>query len=435
MLEIFRAHLRPLPGKRCRIVECTPFRFRCRQSTSRCVLQYTLRVVDPSSGRQWDQWVTGLIYAEPGAAERQWQKLKSGVAGEEIPEPWRSFEPVGAVAELDMVVEVFPYDRRLPQLSRVMNGAGRELEPLLLEGLGPGRWEAGTPSLEPTRYRTELGAVLRAGLPAREAKSGRSETARCYLKVYRDGRGQETFELLRSWAERSGERRGYSLVRPLAYWEELHTLVLEEAPGRSLRERLLEDRDPEGAVRTVARALAAFHLDGPGIRRCQPLADQLDDVTRASKLVQWACPEIGDKVRAVVAAVVAQLEEGPAAPCHGDLKAEHVFIDDGRVIFIDLDAVALGEPARDPAHFCSYVLGRVGTGSMSSEQAGRVATVFIEEYFQHVPASWRSQFRLHCAGALIEVACGIFRHQKSLWREQMQAAVERAQEALDGAFG
>src|SRR5881394_383881 len=63
MLDVFRKHLKAVSGKAYRIEECIPFRFRCRQSTSRCVLQYTLRVVDPSSGRRSEQWVTGLVYA------------------------------------------------------------------------------------------------------------------------------------------------------------------------------------------------------------------------------------------------------------------------------------------------------------------------------------------------------------------------------------
>src|SRR5437879_5695 len=35
MLEVFRAHLKPVAGQRYHIKDCTPFRFRCRQSTSR----------------------------------------------------------------------------------------------------------------------------------------------------------------------------------------------------------------------------------------------------------------------------------------------------------------------------------------------------------------------------------------------------------------
>src|SRR5438270_12957057 len=46
MLDVFRAHLVPAPGRRVEIEACVPFRFRCRQSTSRCVLQYTLGLVE-----------------------------------------------------------------------------------------------------------------------------------------------------------------------------------------------------------------------------------------------------------------------------------------------------------------------------------------------------------------------------------------------------
>jgi len=435
MLEIFRAHLNPVDGVGCRILHCTPIRFRCRQSTSRCVLQYALRVEESSTGRRWDQWVTGLIYAKPGEAKRLWQTLRATDPVREIPGPWRSFEPVSVVPELDMLIEVFPYDRRLPQLSRVLDRASRDLEPLLLSRLGPGQWQAAAAMIEPSRYRTELGAVFRCGLIAREAETGHSETLRCYMKVYRDERGGETFELLQSWSRGAAQRpRPYSVIRPLAYWSGLRALVLEEAPGTSLQNLLLQNGDAATAVRAVARAVAAFNLDDIGLTRAHTLADQLDQVKRASALVQWACPNAQAEVRAITAAVVAGLEEVAPAPLHGDLKADHVFLSDGRVTFVDLDAVALGDPVRDPAHFCSYLLGRVGLDAMPPEQARALARDFAAEYFSHVPTSWRRRFSLHSAGALIEVACGIFRHQEPRWREQATAAIGEARQALSGGF-
>src|SRR5213592_5087677 len=74
MLELFRRHLEPAAGKRYRIEGCVPLRFRCRQSTARCVLQYTLRLHEPGTGRRWEQGVAGFIYAPTGAAERLLQE-------------------------------------------------------------------------------------------------------------------------------------------------------------------------------------------------------------------------------------------------------------------------------------------------------------------------------------------------------------------------
>ena len=66
MLEVFRRHLRPVSGRLCQIQECRPFRFRCRQSSSRCVLQYTLRVLEP--GRECSVWPSAPVGSwRPGA--------------------------------------------------------------------------------------------------------------------------------------------------------------------------------------------------------------------------------------------------------------------------------------------------------------------------------------------------------------------------------
>jgi len=435
MLEVFRRHLKPVSGEPCQIRRCAPFRFRYRQSTSRCVLQYTLRIVEPRTGRQWDQWVTGLVYAETDEAERLWRELRAEDPRREIPEHWLTFEPVEFIPELRMLVEVFPYDRRLRNLGPVLGGAVRDLEPLLLARLGPGQWHAEKRNIEPTRYRTELGAALKYTLQARDALTARSESVRCYLKVYRNQRGEESFELLRSLSRRAGNGQNlYSVVGPIGYLSELRTLVLEEAAGTSLQQILLRQRDPTAAVRAVARAVAALNQDDLGLARSDSLAGQLEDVAQEASLVEWACPRARAHVQAIRAAVVAGLAEVPPAPIHRDLKTDHIFLSDDRVCFIDFDNVAMGDPVRDPAHLCAYMVTRVGLDTLSLAQARAAAAIFAEEYFARVPPSWRERFRLHCAGALIEVAGGMFRRQERRWPERVAEAVQEAQNALSGGF-
>src|SRR5216110_547226 len=185
MLQGFPQHLKAVSGKVYHIEECIPFRFRCRQSTARCVLQYTLRVVDPSSGRRSEQWVTGLLYAAAGEAERLWRELRAADPRREIPEQWLVFEPVDFIPELQMLVQVFPFDRKLPNLRLVLDAAAHQLEPLLLAGVEPGRWRVEERTIEPMRYRTELGAALLYTLGACDQVTGKGETRHCYLKVYR----------------------------------------------------------------------------------------------------------------------------------------------------------------------------------------------------------------------------------------------------------
>jgi len=427
MLEIFRSHLKPVAGRSFRLLECRPFRFRVRQSTSRCVLQYTVRLEDPGTGRQWEQWVTGLLYEAPGEAERLWRKWSADVAPAGVPEPWNALEPVCFIRELDMVVEVFPFDRRLPQLRQVLAGGLGDLESRLLARLGPGHWRAGPATFEPTRYRTEMGAVFRHEFEAREA-SGRSETVRCYVKVYRNDSGAETYDRLKAWSR--GPRKGYSLVQAIGYWSEQRTLVLEEAPGLPLSELLRNGGEQDRAMRAAARAAAAFNQDQFGVLRFRALPDKLDQLFHAAKLLRWACPELAGAVDEITKAVVSGLREVAPGPIHGDLKPDHVFLHDNQVVFVDLDAIKYGDPVRDPAHFCSYVLGRVGLETLSMPQARALTWEFVDSYFSRVPGDWWGRFPLHCAGALIEVAGGIFRHQKPQWRERATMAVEEAQRLL-----
>ena len=431
MFERFRAYLRPVEGRACVIRGCAPFRFRCRQSGERCVLQYTLHLEEPGTGRRWEQWVTGLLYARPGEAERLWQELRGESCGE-LPDGWSSFEPVAFIPDLQMLVEVFPFDRRLPQLGPLLGGAVGEFEPYLLDRLGPvGRWQVTRRTVVPTRYRTELGAALKLTLEAREATSAGQATVSCYLKVSRNRSGEETYAFLRACAGRPGaDAGGFAVVRPLAYLHEWRALALEEATGTTLQERLLNDRAPGIAARAVGRAVAAFNQQDAPISQHHTLDDQLADVRRAATLVEWASPGTRCAVRQVVMALEDGLEEVTPAPIHRDVKPDHLFLAGDRVQFIDCDAVALGDPARDPAHLFAHIVGGVGLEAMPAAHRVAAATVFVEEYFTHVPAQWRQGFPLHCAGALVEVAAGIFKRQEPNWRRTVPAVVAEAEACL-----
>jgi Ser/Thr protein kinase RdoA (MazF antagonist) len=436
MLDVFRTHLKPVGGRVYHIEGCVPFRFRCHPSAKRCVLQYTLHVAEPSTGRRWDQWVTGILYADEGKAERHWKQMRAvDHPGRQIPEGWISFEPVALVPEMRMLVEVFPFDRRLRNLSLVMGDARRRLEPLLLAQLGPGIWEAEGRTMEPMRYRTELGAALRYTIRARDARTGRVGTTRAFLKVYNHEHGAETFQLLRALSGGSGDgRRPYSVVRPIDYLSEFRTLVLEEAPGRPLSQLLLQGPDPEAPMRQAARAVAALNQDDLPIPRQEAWSEHAEVVGKASRLVQWACPESRARVEALMEAFLQGLDDVPLGPIHGDLKPDHIFLDGDRTTFIDLDRAVLGDPVRDPAHLVAYLLGRVGLDAAPPARTEAAAVAFVEEYFRSVPAAWRTRFPLHAAGALLEVAAGAFWRQEPGWREEIPRIVAAAHNALSGSW-
>src|SRR5438477_586989 len=207
MREVFREYLSPLPGSVHHIQDCLLSWVRYLPGV-RCTLQYTLRLVESGTGRTQNQWVSGVIYAED-RAERSWRKLRAAHAGQEDPPAFETFEPVSFIPDLNMVVQVFPYDRRLPTLPLVMTRPSTALEHQFFAWLGPGDWHPVDWNIQPIRYRAGARAVLRYETEIQDAMTGRREKKRFYVKVYRREEGEQTYQVLQAlWkrAEAGGDR-------------------------------------------------------------------------------------------------------------------------------------------------------------------------------------------------------------------------------------
>jgi aminoglycoside phosphotransferase (APT) family kinase protein len=108
---------------------------------------------------------------------------------------------------------------------------------------------------------------------------------------------------------------------------------------------------------------------------------------RAAAQFRTARPELAPLVTAVeesILAGLAALGELPAVPVHGDLKPNHLLLDGERVVLLDLDKFAAGEPMLDVTNLL-YHLRRGGSW---------VTEAFVEEYFAHVPAVRRTRLPL-----------------------------------------
>jgi len=431
MREVFRSHLQPLTSPAYRIEECQLWRFRYRPGT-RCILQYTLRLVEPATGREQSQWVTGLIYGEERAG-RSARKFRAAEAGSEVPETFRTFAPVSFIPDLKMMVQVYPYDRRLPTLPLVLGGTPPELEREILGAFGPGDWRAEAWESEPMRYRAGLAAVVRYDVRAREAATGRSEERRFYAKVYRDEEaGERTYYVLRELWERGESGDGFTVGRPLAYLGELNTLVQEGSMGTSLEQLLIEGRETDEMVRRVARAVAAFNQDGITAPRLRLLEDQVSASKKVGRLLQWACPHLRDEVEAIVGAVAAGLRQAPVGPTHRDLKADHFLLDGDQLALLDLDSLVAADPVLDPATFLAQLESMPYRFPVTHDRLRAVAEAFAEEYFAHAPRAWRSRLPLQYADAALHVAVGFFRRQEPRWPETIAVLVEKACAALAG---
>jgi Ser/Thr protein kinase RdoA (MazF antagonist) len=432
MREVFQRHLQPLDGKTYEVRECRISYIHYRRA-ARCVLQYTLRLAESKAGRERTQWVTGAMYAG-GRTRRIWEKLRRTEQGQEVPGASPAFAPFSYIPDLDMLMQVFPYDHRFPALRLLMSGPPPELEPLLLARFGAGDWRAEAWNVEPVRYRPDMRAALRLTAQARDASTGEVKERRFYAKIYRKKEeGERTYQVLRAlWDKTSAGEAGFAVARPIAYQNGLQTLLQEEVPGTSLEDILRREEDEAiPAVRTAARALASLHLDDEVVApRRLSLRDEIDALKRVRELLHWACPHMRAEIEEAVGAVVAGLEEVPYAPIHGDLKPAHILVDGDNVALIDLDKFAMADPIVDVANLLFLLPGMSAHPHLLR---GVVARTFVKEYFAHVPDAWRARLPLHYAAALLKKAAfGFHQRQAPGGLDRVESMVEKAKDSLAG---
>lgn len=431
MRDMFAAELLRTAGADYKVDGCRLLRIRYRPA-EHCFVHYELDLRSARSGQSMDVWLTGIIYPDE-RPRRRLKKLLVACAGEPISDGWRAFGAGFYLPEPNMLVQTFPCDRRLPSLPKIISGAVPELDAELTRVLGPGDWDTVVRCVRPVRYRALSGAVLRYCLEATEDDYGRRITRTPYIKIGRTGEGERearTLEALRSHARAT--EQPFTVTRPLAYIDRLSALVVEEAPGHSFEQAVLDGVDVEEAARRTARGLAAFHqwsVMPPAA------AESVANRTKvAAAYVGWACPALADHVQAVARAAEAALARTAPGPTHLDLKPDHVFLDGERVVFIDLDTFGAADPVLDVATLLARLAAmpaRFGAPPAHIETAARA---LADEYFARVPADWCARLGINHAVAAVQVASEFFRHQHPDWRELVPAWIALARQAADADF-
>ena len=131
MQGVLQAALRPTTGaaldvRSCRIdyIRATP---------GRCVLQYQVELHEPASGAVSTQAVTGVLY---GAERTQtvWTELALCDPVAQRPVGAYALPPAIYVPAHHLILQVVPYDNRLPGLRRAVEGAPAIAAAMLHDG-------------------------------------------------------------------------------------------------------------------------------------------------------------------------------------------------------------------------------------------------------------------------------------------------------------
>ncbi|GAA2031958.1 hypothetical protein GCM10009740_22420 [Terrabacter terrae] len=254
----------------------------------------------------------------------------------------------------EVSVTALPDDPFLPTLAKVLEG--RTVELLLRDaGLEPADGAGQTVCRAEVVHHPREGACVlrlhRSGVEAYAKVYPREEDATAAAEaaeaVYAAGRGQAL--------GRGGEV--VRLPRVLTVCAPLRTTVLESVTSAGSSPTAM-DR-PVGPAES-ARALRAFHGLRPAGRLPRVTAgSHLDRVRREQALVATAWPDVAEQVDGAVCEAASVLEavasRGPEPVlCHGDFTPGQLVRAREGLALLDLDTLALGDPAADLGRFLAY---------------------------------------------------------------------------------
>jgi hypothetical protein len=420
MRAVLAQHLRAPDGPPIGVVACqVGF---TRHGGSRSLFQYDVTLRDPADGREWTQVVGGVAYGGQ-RTRKTWERLQRQHPAP--PTTGAVLARAAYVPELDLLLQVFPFDHQLPALEPLMAGPLPGLTDPLLATFGSGEWHLTGWAAESIRYRVDLRSTVRLSVRACETGSGETAEQRFFAKVYGTSeRAERAWGVQRAVAAALAADAPLAIAPLVAYLPDARVLVQGEVQGISLYDVLQNaaaDEEAVAAVQRAARAVAALHqlpIAAPPHRLALGRTDP-ERLRRSAERLRTARPELASLVTEVEDGILgglAAIGELSSIPIHGDLKPVHVVFDDERVILLDLDKFAVGEPMLDVTN----MLIHLGWGWPDGPGLLALAQAFVEEYFTHVPGVWEQRLVPHYAWALLGYAA------------RVEWALEEAQAVLGG---
>jgi aminoglycoside phosphotransferase (APT) family kinase protein len=374
-----------------------------------------------------------------------------------------------------VVVSTFPNDSELRRLERVAS----ELTPSVL-----------TPSVLTPSWRSDADAwqlLLRKVFRDRPdlwegtVSSIRYKPERRYVAQLSTASGPQAVIKVYTetgYSEARGTSRAFKsrdvlqVPRRIGRSDRHRVLAFEWMQGQLLSEHLSDSSLDPSALQRVGIALAEAHTQHRPQRIGTDRAAPLPHLTRemeASSLMAVAaglaflCPHLAARVNDLARRLAARIMQEPPVnvPTHGDFYAKQVLLAGDKVVILDFDSAAIGDPATDLGLFTAHLergalhrnlpaarveplrdsllAGYELAGGMSAS-GGRSGVGFPSSTDPRSPAPdprspapdpWRShvldRVGLYTAAGLLRLAPHPFRNRRPDWPQQIEATVERAE--------
>jgi aminoglycoside phosphotransferase (APT) family kinase protein len=279
------------------------------------------------------------------------------------------------------------------------------------------------------RYRVE---TYEAGIP-------RQPPWRIIGKVYATAAaGQRSFEAMRQLWDGGFAHQTPAQVRipePYAYLADLHLLLMEAVPGRSLKALLKKKLAGPEHMRLLATAMAKMHRFPLHLGAPFTIEDHL--AVRCGALPEAlaaACPELAPAIRWIVHTATDFQHHDSHAVCtlaHGDLHFGQVHVQHNALWLLDLDPLHYGDPAYDVA-MVFVALKQLAEKTQQSGYIRMLRDAFVPAYFSLMDWHIARRVPLHEALIHLKRACKRFRWQDEPgWPETIRRQIRQSVTCLE----
>jgi aminoglycoside phosphotransferase (APT) family kinase protein len=232
------------------------------------------------------------------------------------------------------------------------------------------------------------------------------EAPSLFGKVYADPeRARRLNTLLTELHELDAAGHGCGVPRPLGYLPEFGMAVFVPARGRSLEQ--LEGTERSEGMAAAGRWLATLHSSTIGLDRRLDLASETRNVGEWAQLVvdyHPAAAQAIDRLLERIRSLAPQIAVSSRSPIHKDFHYQHVLVDRGRVVVIDLDEMRAGDPAFDIAHFGANLRLLSLREQMAGYDLARLESAFLAGYTSLRPYEPDSRHEFFHAYTCVKIA-------------------------------
>ncbi|MFT3802429.1 MAG: hypothetical protein QM766_14575 [Burkholderiaceae bacterium] len=168
----------------------------------------------------------------------------------------------------------------------------------------------------------------------------------------------------------------------------LNMWIQQAVPGTPSNESFAAGCDA-GLARRVADALAALHGARIPVSRVWRIEDELAMLGDRLEAACEARADLAGRIRRVLDGCIelaARLNRGRPTSIHRDFHPEQVLVDGERLVLLDFDLFASGDPALDVGNFNAHLIELGVRRSGSDDLLRDHERAFVERYREHQPS-------------------------------------------------